>query len=85
MFYLLLPSMDRRQAMISHLKDRGILAVFHYVPLHLSDMGLEWSAGKYDCPVTVDLSERLLRLPFFTDLSEDEQTAVIEAILEFKM
>ena len=85
MFYLLLPTLEQRQALITHLKDRGILAVFHYVPLHLSDMGLKWSAGKCDCPVTADLSERLLRLPFYTDLSVDEQTMVIEAILEFKM
>ncbi len=59
--------------------------MFHYVPLHLSEMGLKWSAGKYDCPVTVDVSERLLRLPFYTDLSENEQAIVMEAILDFKM
>lgn len=85
MFYLLLPSLGQRQALIAHLRERGILAVFHYVPLHLSGMGVKWSAGKHDCPVTVDVSERLLRLPFFTGLSEDEQASVIEAILEFKM
>ena len=85
MFYLVLPSLEQRQALIAYLKERGILAVFHYVPLHLSEMGLKWNAGKSDCPVTVDVSERLLRLPFYTDLSEDEQTIVIEAILEFKM
>jgi dTDP-4-amino-4,6-dideoxygalactose transaminase len=85
MFYLLLPSLGQRQALIAHLRERGILAVFHYVPLHLSGMGVKWSAGKHDCPVTVDVSERLLRLPFFTGLSEDEQASVIEAILEFKI
>jgi dTDP-4-amino-4,6-dideoxygalactose transaminase len=85
MFYLLLPSLQQREALVAHLKQRGILAVFHYVPLHLSDMGLKWSAGKADCPVTVDVSERLLRLPFYTDLSETDQAAVIEAILEFKV
>ena len=85
MFYLLLPSLGQRQALIAHLRERGILAVFHYVPLHLSGMGVKWSAGKHDCPVTVDVSERLLRLPFFTGLSENEQASVIEAILEFKM
>jgi dTDP-4-amino-4,6-dideoxygalactose transaminase len=85
MFYLLLPSLGQRQALIAHLKQRGILVVFHYVPLHLSDMGLKWSAGKNNCPVTVDVSERLLRLPFYTDLSENQLAAVIEAILEFKV
>jgi len=85
MFYLLLPSLDQRQALIAYLKQRGILVVFHYVPLHLSDMGLKWSADKNNCPVTVDVSERLLRLPFYTDLSENQLAAVIEAILEFKI
>jgi len=83
MFYLLMPSLDQRQALISHLKERGILSVFHYVPLHLSEMGLKWGSGKEDCPVTVDVSERLLRVPFYNDLSEDEQSAVVEAIIEF--
>lgn len=85
MFYLLLPSLDHRQALIAHLKQRGILAVFHYVPLHLSDMALKRGAGRDVCPVTVEVSERLLRLPFYTGLSEDEQTSVIEAILEFRV
>ena len=85
MFYLQLPSLQQRQSLIAHLKQRGILAVFHYVPLHLSDMGLKWSTGENNCPVTVDVSERLLRLPFYTDLSEADQAAVIEAILEFKI
>jgi dTDP-4-amino-4,6-dideoxygalactose transaminase len=84
MFYLLMPSLDQRQALISHLKERGILSVFHYVPLHLSEMGLKWGSGKEDCPVTVDVSERLLRVPFYNDLSEDEQSAVVEAIIEFE-
>jgi len=84
MFYVLLPSLQHRQALIAHLKERGILAVFHYVPLHLSEMGLKWSGGKQSCPVTTQVSERLLRLPFYTDLSESEHAAVIEAILQFK-
>lgn len=83
MFYLLMPSLDQRQALISHLKERGILSVFHYVPLHLSEMGLKWGSGKEDCPVTADVSERLMRVPFYNDLSEDEQSAVVEAIIEF--
>ena len=85
LFYMLLPSLEQRQALIVHLKQRGILAVFHYVPLHLSDMGLKRSAGKQNCPVTVEMSERLLRLPFYAGISESEQAAVIEAILEFKI
>ncbi len=46
MFYLLLPSLKHRQALIDHLKERGILSVFHYLPLHLSDMGRRLAARK---------------------------------------
>jgi dTDP-4-amino-4,6-dideoxygalactose transaminase len=83
MFYLLLPSLEDRQALISHLKARGILSVFHYLPLHLSDMGQQFGGQAGDCPVTEEVSDRLLRLPFYNDLSEADQAMVIEAIVEF--
>jgi dTDP-4-amino-4,6-dideoxygalactose transaminase len=84
MFYLLLPSLASRQALIDHLKSRGILSVFHYLPLHLSDMGRQFGGREGDCPVTEDVSDRLLRLPFYNDLSEEDQEKVVEAILEFE-
>lgn len=83
LFYLLMPSLDRRQAMISHLKERGILAVFHYVPLHLSEMGKRFGGRAGDCPVTEDVSDRLLRLPLYNSLSEGDQARVIEAVKAF--
>lgn len=84
MFYLLLPSLDARQALIDHLKSRGILSVFHYLPLHLSDMGRQFGGQEGDCPVTEDISNRLLRLPFYNDLSGEDQSKVVDAILEFE-
>jgi dTDP-4-amino-4,6-dideoxygalactose transaminase len=84
MFYLLLPSLTSREALIEHLKSRGILSVFHYLPLHLSDMGRQFGGREGDCPVTEDVSDRLLRLPFYNDLSEEDQAKVVEAILEFE-
>ena len=69
MFYLLLQNSTERQALITHLASRGILAVFHYVPLHLSPMGRNLGARPGDCPVTEDVSERLLRLPFYTEMT----------------
>jgi dTDP-4-amino-4,6-dideoxygalactose transaminase len=83
MFYLLLPSLEDRQAMIDHLKARGILSVFHYLPLHLSDMGRQFGGELGDCPVTEDVSDRLVRLPFYNNLGEVDQAKVVEAILEF--
>ena len=85
MFYLVMPSLDLRQALIQHLAARGILSVFHYVPLHLSEMGVKFSGRPGQCPVTERVSECLLRLPFYNDLSESEQAEVVEAILEFPM
>jgi dTDP-4-amino-4,6-dideoxygalactose transaminase len=84
MFYLILPSLDSRQALISHLSQREIFAVFHYLPLHLSPMGRTFGGREGDCPVTEKISERLLRLPFYTGMTTTEQTQVIEAVSEFR-
>ncbi len=83
MFYLILPSLEFRQSLISHLKAQGILSVFHYVPLHLSEMGRKWAARETHCPVTEDVSVRLLRLPFYNDLTEAEQVRVVAAVTAF--
>jgi dTDP-4-amino-4,6-dideoxygalactose transaminase len=83
MFYLIMPSLDSRQRLIAHLKQRNILSVFHYVPLHLSPMGRKFGGGEAACPVTVDISDRLVRLPFYNSLGEGDQDRVIEAIREF--
>lgn len=85
MFYLLLPSLDIRQRLINYLKEYGILSVFHYLPLHLSDMGIRFGGKQGDCPITEDMSDRILRLPFYNDLSSDDQQRVIDAILSFSV
>jgi dTDP-4-amino-4,6-dideoxygalactose transaminase len=83
MFYVIMPSLESRQALISHLAGLGILAVFHYLPLHLSPMGLRFGGRLGDCPVTEDLADRLLRFPFFTGMTSSEQTQVIDAVRAF--
>jgi dTDP-4-amino-4,6-dideoxygalactose transaminase len=83
MFYVLLPTLDYRTALIEHLKSRGILAVFHYLPLNVSPMGERHGGRPGQCPVTEDVADRLLRLPFYTGLQAHVQADVIEAILEF--
>jgi dTDP-4-amino-4,6-dideoxygalactose transaminase len=85
MFYLLLPTLDDRQRLIAHLKANDILSVFHYLPLHLSDMGRRFGGKEGDCRVTEDVSDRLLRLPFYNDLDELDQERVIEAIRSFEV
>jgi dTDP-4-amino-4,6-dideoxygalactose transaminase len=83
MFYLLLPSLENRQRFIAHLRERQILAVFHYMPLHISPMGERFGGRIGACPITESVSDRLVRLPFFTGMSVVEQTEVIEAALSF--
>ncbi len=83
LFYMLLPGQDACDRLIAHLKRDGILAVFHYQPLHLSEMGRRYGYAAGDCPVTEDSSQRLIRLPFFNDLSESDQNRVLERVLGF--
>ena len=83
MFYMIMPSYEDRRAFIAHLKSRSILSVFHYLPLHLSEMGVRLGGKKGDCPVTEDISDRLVRLPFYNELTEAEQEIIVEAIFSF--
>ncbi|RIK31460.1 MAG: dTDP-4-amino-4,6-dideoxygalactose transaminase [Anaerolineae bacterium] len=85
MFYMLFPSLEARTAAIAHLKARGIQAVFHYLPLHLSPMGEKFGGKVGDCPVTERVSDQLLRLPFYTNMTDEEQRTVIAALKEFSV
>ena len=84
LFHMILPSPESRERLITHLRRSGILAVFHYQPLHLSKMGTELGGRPGDCPVTEWASERLVRLPLFADLTWTEQARVTEAIWRFQ-
>jgi len=83
MFYLLLPSLAARQALIAHLGAHGILAVFHYVPLDSSPYGRRIGRAPLGCAVTADVSDRLLRLPLLFELGDADQERVIDAVTSF--
>jgi dTDP-4-amino-4,6-dideoxygalactose transaminase len=85
LFYLLLPTLDDRQSMLAHLKARGIVGTFHYVPLHLSEMGVRFGGRPGLCPVTEAVSDRLVRLPLFFDLADADVDRVIAAVTTFRM
>ena len=70
MYYLLLPSLERRTAFIDGLKRGGIGAVFHYIPLHSSPAGMRYGRSAGDLPVTDSTSDRLVRLPLWAGLEE---------------
>jgi dTDP-4-amino-4,6-dideoxygalactose transaminase len=83
MFYILLPSVQVRTNLIAHLRDNGILAVFHFVPLHSSPMGRKLGRTPGPMPNTDSVSAHLLRLPFYYDLTESDQDYVIDEISRF--
>lgn len=83
MFYILAANLAERTALIEHLRQAGILAVFHYVPLHSSPFAKSLGVPQAHLPVTDDVSNRLLRLPMFYDLSDRDVAEVSEAVLSF--
>jgi dTDP-4-amino-4,6-dideoxygalactose transaminase len=83
LFYLLLPSLEARQALIVHLKERGIASAFHYLALNTSTMGLQLGGRPGQCPVAESASDRLLRLPFFNSLTDAELAEVVAAVRDF--
>jgi dTDP-4-amino-4,6-dideoxygalactose transaminase len=81
MFYMLFPSLEKRNAFINYLAEKNVSAVFHYLPLHLSEMGIRLNANTANCPVTEKVSDTLVRLPFYNDLSHSELAYAVEAII----
>jgi len=80
LFYILLNNAAESRRVRLFFQKRGILSAFHYFPLHLSAMGKKYGYRAGDCPVTESVSERLLRLPFYSTMTFREQTAVIQAL-----
>ena len=83
MFYVLLRDVRTRDGLMAHLKQNGISAVFHYVPLHTSEMGRRFGYRDGDLPLTEDLSNRLLRLPFYPEILGDDQMRVVRCMSEY--
>ncbi len=83
MFYLITRTLKERTALISHLKERGVMAVFHYVPLHTSPMGRAMGHSVGELPVTDNIADRLVRLPCYYELGERDQQVVIDLVREY--
>lgn len=97
MYYLLMPSLEARTEFIARLKEKGVTAVFHYLPLNRSAYAMKMASSgsafntlrrdkwrRTECPVTEDVSDRIVRLPFYTSMTDDEQQRVIRAVLEWE-
>ena len=85
MYYLICDSLQARTALITALKARQIMAVFHYVPLHQAPAGAHFCRSHAELPHTEQLSERLLRLPLWPELAAEQQQHVIDCVLEHLM
>lgn len=86
LYYLLLPDLENRQAFIGHLSSKGVQAAFHYQPLHAAPAGLRYGRVAADgCRVTEQVSDRLVRLPLFADLTEADVARVIEAVQTYEV
>ena len=83
MFYLILENLDARSRLIRHLKEAGILAVFHYVPLHSAPAGIKYARVNGTMAVTEDLSERLVRLPLYHDLKDADILKISTVVKAF--
>ncbi|WP_433172132.1 dTDP-4-amino-4,6-dideoxygalactose transaminase [Actinoallomurus sp. CA-150999] len=84
LYYLLLPDLAHRQAFLRHLGERGVRAAFHYQPLHTTPGGLRYGrAAPGGCPVTEDAADRLVRLPLFAAMSDDELRRIIDAVISY--
>ena len=82
LFYCILESPEVRERFLKFLKEKGILAIFHYIPLHLSPMAKKLGL-EADLPVSVDLASRIARLPIYFMLNEEQQTYIIAKVKEF--
>ncbi len=80
MYYLLLPDRAGRDQLLDHLRAQQVYAVFHYVPLHSSPAGRKYGRAHGELSVTESASGRLLRLPLFADMQDDQVERVIEAV-----
>ena len=83
LFYLLTGSPEERAELIAFLKNRGIMAVFHYVPLHSSPAGRRFGRFHGEDRVTTHASERLVRLPLFHSMTDSEVDRVIDGVQAF--
>lgn len=83
MFYIKTRNMEERTELISFLKSKDILSVFHYVPLHTAPAGIKYGRFHGEDKYTTKESERLVRLPMYYRLTEDEVTYITEQVAEF--
>jgi dTDP-4-amino-4,6-dideoxygalactose transaminase len=85
LYYLIMPSEEVRDRFLSYLRSRQVASAFHYIPLHITPMGRRLGGQPGDAPITERMASSLVRLPFYTDLSESDQGRVIDVVRSFEI
>jgi len=83
LFHMRFSDLETRSKFIAHMAAAGVSAVFHYQPLHLSDVGRRYGGREGQHPVTEDAGDTLVRLPLFEALTSDQVERVVEAVTSF--
>jgi dTDP-4-amino-4,6-dideoxygalactose transaminase len=83
LFPLILPDLAQRTRFLALTRELGIATTFHYIPLHSSPAGLRFGTAPFGCPVSTDISDRLVRLPLFSDITVAEVEEIIDTTAKF--
>ena len=83
LFPFLLPDLETRTRFLAHTRAHGVATTFHYIPLHSSPAGERFGTAPSGCPVTSNVSDRLVRLPLFSDITDDEVATIVEVVRSF--
>ena len=83
MFYIKAKDLEERTELISHLKENGVAAVFHYIPLHSAPAGQAFGRFHGEDKYTTKESERLLRLPMYYGLTDEDIEKVVKSVYDF--
>ena len=83
MYYIKLPSLKERTDFISYLKENGILSVFHYIPLHTAPAGIKFGRFVGEDKYTTKESERLVRLPMYYHLTQEDKDYIVDTIFKY--
>jgi dTDP-4-amino-4,6-dideoxygalactose transaminase len=83
LFYMLMPDLAERTRFLAFTRERGVSSTFHYLPLHSSPAGQQYGSTPFGCPNAENISDRLVRLPVFSDISQSEVAQVVDVVNEF--
>ena len=82
-YFLMTRSLDERNALLDYLRQQGVGAVFHYIPLHSPPAGIAQGYKKEDLPLTEEYAGRLIRLPLFSDMAESDLCHIVDSVFSF--